>query len=177
MIVRKAFKYRLYPNREQREQLAVQFGHARYIYNWGLAQSQERYRGYIHLAKQLPEMKAMEETSWLKEAHSQVLQQALMNLGRAFDNFFEKRAGYPRYKSKRSRQSIRYPQPKPDWIAADGRRIYLPKVGHVRLKIHRPLEGVVKNMTVSTLVPHASAGGNLGSESRSLVYWIQDLNN
>jgi putative transposase len=149
MIVRKAFKYRLYPSREQQERLVVQFGHARHIYNWGLKQSQERYRGYCHLANQLPMMKTMEEACWLKEAHSQVLQQALMNLGRAFDNFFDKRAGYPKFKSKRARQSIRYPQPQEKWVAPDGGRIYLSKVGHVRLVMHRPLAGVMKNVTVS----------------------------
>jgi putative transposase len=149
MIVRKAFKYRLYPNREQQERLAVQFGHARYIYNWGLTQSQERYRGYRHLANPLPVMKTMAETCWLKEAHCQVLQQALINLGRAFDNFFEKRAGDPKFTSKRARQSIRYPQPQEQWVAPEGRRFYLPKVGQVPRVLHRPLEGVMKNVTVS----------------------------
>jgi len=149
MIVRKAFKYRIYPNREQQQKLAVQFGHARYIYNWGLAQSQDRYPGYNRLAKQLPILKECEDTSWLKEAHSQVLQQALKNLDRAFQNFFDKRAGYPKFKSRRARQSIRYPQPREKWIGLDGRRIYLPKAGYVRLVMHRPLEGVMKNMTVS----------------------------
>ena len=83
MIIHKAFKYRLYPSRAQEESLAVQFGQARYIYNWGLEQSQDRYPGYCRLAKRLSEMKASEETSWLKAGHSQVLQQALRDAGRA----------------------------------------------------------------------------------------------
>ena len=149
MIVRKAFKYRLYPNRVQEESLAVQFGHARYIYNWGLSQSQDRYPGYCHLAKYLPKLKAEEETNWLRAGHSQVLQQALKDLDRGFQNFFDKRARYPRYKSKRARQRIRYPQPKESWIRLEGKRIYLPKVGEVRLVMHRPLEGAMKNVTVS----------------------------
>ena len=149
MIVRKAFKYRIYPNAKQQQKLAVQFGHARYIYNWGLAQSQDRYPGYNRLAKQLPILKASEEPSLLKEAHSQVLQQSLKYLDRAYQNFFDTRAGRPGFKSKRARQSIRYPQPKPNWISPEGRQIYLPKVGHVRMVMHRPLEGVMKNVTVS----------------------------
>ena len=148
MIVRKGFKYRLYPNREQQEELAVQFGHARYVYNWGVAQSQEKYPGYNRLAKQLPVLKATAETTWLREAHSQVLQQSLKDLDRAFQNFFEKRGGFPHFKSKRARQSIRYPQPKENWLGPDRQHIYLPKVGHVRLVLHRPLEGVMKNVTV-----------------------------
>ncbi|MBC8336901.1 MAG: transposase [Anaerolineales bacterium] len=149
MIVRKGFKYRIYPNQEQQRKLAVQFGHARYIYNWGLGQSQDKYPGYNHLAKQLPILKKTSETTWLKEAHSQVLQQSLKDLDRAFQNFFAKRGGYPHFKSKRAKQSARYPQPKESWIAPDGRRIQLSKVGHVRLVLHRPLEGVMKNVTVS----------------------------
>ena len=149
MIVRKGFKFRLYPNQAQAELLAVQFGHKRFIYNWRIDQSRERYPGYTTLADQLPEMKASEEFAWLKAAYSQVLQQALIDLNQAFVNFFEKRAGYPRFKGKRARQSIRYPQPKADWIAADHRRIKLPRVGWVKVNIHRPLEGVMKNVTVS----------------------------
>ena len=149
MIVRKGFKYRIYPNLEEQRKLAVQFGHTRYIYNWGLAQSQDKYPGYNHLAKQLPIMKASAETAWLKEAHSQVLQQSLKDLDRAFHNFFDRRGGYPHFKSKQAKQSIHYPQPKGNWLTSDGRHIYLPKVGFVRLVLHRPLEGVMKNVTVS----------------------------
>jgi putative transposase len=78
-----------------------------------------------------------------------VLQQALMNLGRAFDNVFAKRAGDPQFTSKRARQSIRSPQPQEQWVAPEGRRFYLPKVGQVPRVLHRPLEGVMKNVTVS----------------------------
>ena len=149
MIVRKAFRYRLNPNRAQEGSLEVQFGQARYIYNWGLSKSQERYPGYCQLAKCLPKLKAEEGTSWLKMGHSQVLQQALKDLDRGFENFFDKRARFPRYKSKRARQSFRYPQPKESWVRSVGKRIYLPKVGEVRLVMHRPLEGEMKNVTVS----------------------------
>ncbi len=149
MIVHKGLKYRIYPNATQQQKLDVQFGHARYIYNWGLAQSQDGYPGYTRLTKQLTILKASEDTAWLKAGHSQVLQQALKNLDRAFQHFFDRRAGYPQFKSKRARQSIRYPQPKPNWIAPDGRQIYLPKVGHVRVVMHRPLAGEMKNVTVS----------------------------
>ena len=168
MIVRKGFKYRIYPNQEQQRKLAVQFGHARYIYNWGLRQSQDKYPGYNHLAKQLPILKKTSETTWLKEAHSQVLQQSLKDLDQAFQNFFAKRGGYPHFKSKRAKQSIRYPQLKENWLALDGRHIYLPKVGHVRLVLHRPLEGAMKNVTVSTLVLAVPSAG----ETRSGRYFV-----
>ena len=115
MIVRKGFKYRIYPNQEQQRKLAVQFGHARYIYNWGLAQSQDKYPGYNHLAKQLPILKKRSETTWLKEAHSQVLQQALKDLDQAYQNFFGKRGGYPHFKSKRAIASRCFSPPDKRW--------------------------------------------------------------
>ena len=58
------------------------------------------------------------------------MQQSLKNLDQAFQNFFEKRGGDPQFKSKRARQRIRYPQPKLNWSAFDGRHLYLPKVGY-----------------------------------------------
>ena len=148
-FLQKGFKFRLYPNQEQEALLAIHFGNKRFIYNWGIDQSRERFPGYTTLANQLPDMKRNAEFAWLKATHSQVLQQALIDLGEAYQNFFDKRAGYPRFKGKRAKQSIRYPQPKADWISADQRRIYLPKVGWVKVKIHRPLEGVMKFLTVT----------------------------
>jgi putative transposase len=149
MIVRKAFKYRIDPNKKQQAALAVRFGHRRYSYNGGLAKSQDRFPGSPRLAKQLPILKACKDTAWLKEAHFQVLQQALMNLDAAFQQFFDEKGGYPHFKSKRARQSIRDPQPIPNWISPNERRIDLPKVGHVRVVMHRPLAGQMKHVTVS----------------------------
>ncbi len=91
------------------------------------------------------EFKNNAEAEWLKEADSQVLQQKLQDLERAYTNFFEKRAKFPRFKSKRDKQSIRYPQR----FNAFDTCIYLPKVGWVKAVFHRPLEGKAKNMTVS----------------------------
>ena len=94
-ILQKGFQFRLDPNAEQEARLAIQFGHKRFIYNWGIDQSRERYPGYPTLADQLPDMKRSAEYAWLKAAHSQVLQQALIDLNKAYQNFFEKRAGIP----------------------------------------------------------------------------------
>ena len=131
-ILRQVIRIRKMDRADRQEQealLAIHFGNKRFIYNWGIDQSRERFPGYTTLANQLPDMKRSEEYSWLKATHSQVLQQALIDLGEAYQNFFDKRAGYPRFKGKRAKQSIRYPQPKADWISADQRRIRLPKVG------------------------------------------------
>ena len=151
MLAKKAFKYRIYPNQKQQHSLAVQFGHARFVYNWGLALRKTHYRqtgqglSYFDCNVRLTELKRQAEYIWLGEADSQVLQQKLKDLDRAYVNFFEGRANYPAFKSKRSKQSIRYPQR----FKVEGDRIYLPKVGWVKTVFHRPVEGEMKNVTVS----------------------------
>lgn len=151
MKIKKAFKYRLKPNKAQQAALATQFGHARFVYNWGLGRRKEYYREtgkgltYNGLAGQLKPLKNDPETAWLKEADSQTLQQKLKDLDRAYVNFFEGRAKYPKFKSKKARQSIRYPQR----FKVEGNKVYLPKVGWVRVILHRPIEGEMKNATVS----------------------------
>ena len=116
MLIRKAFRYRLYPNTEQQKKLAVQFGHARFVWNWGLNLRKTAYKEtgkgipYHQLAGKLVELKGTPEAEWLKEANSQALQQKLQDLDQAYTNFFAKRARFPRFKSKRDNQPIRYSQ-------------------------------------------------------------------
>ncbi len=149
MIFLKAFKYRIYPNQEEQKKLAVQFGHSRFVYNNALNARKESYKktgkglSYTATAKMLPAMK--KNIEWMKEADSQVLQQKLKDLDRAYINFFQGRAAYPKFKSRHDKQSIRYPQR----FKIDGNRIYLPKVGNVKIILHRPIEGVAKNVTIS----------------------------
>ena len=151
MIVRKAFRYRLYPTAEQEQALAVQFGHGRFIWNWALALRKATYQetgkgiGYYELQRRATALKHQAETEWLKEADSQVLQAKIEDLERAYQNFFAKRARFPRFKSKREGQSIRYPQR----FKFDQNFTYLPKVGWLKTNFHRPLEGRPKNVTVS----------------------------
>lgn len=149
MIICKTFKFRLYPSKEQQQRLTIQFGHARFIYNWGLAARKEHYAKYgkglryTDTANLLPGLK--DEFDWLRQADSQVLQQKLIDLDRAYKNFFEGRAGYPKFKSKRAKQSIRYPQR----FKLNGNRVYLPKIGWTKAVVHRPVLGEMKNCTVS----------------------------
>ncbi|KAA3644247.1 MAG: transposase [Chloroflexi bacterium] len=153
MWIRKAYKFRLYPNTTQQQALAVQFGHSRYIYNHFLAVRREHNTqtkaglSYADTTGQLAILKRHPAHLWLQEADSQVLQQKLKDLDRAFKNFFEGRARYPRFRSRRHRQSIRYPQRVKVDLAA--RRSYLPKVGWVKTVFHRSLEGRIKNVTIS----------------------------
>jgi len=156
MVILKAMKYRIYPTKAQAELLEKQFGCARFVYNRFLAVRKEYYLthkddpqknglNYYDTAAQLKELKKQPEYAWLKEAHSQVLQQSLMNLDRAFQNFFAKRAKYPRFKRKHGVQSIRFPQ----YFFVLEKHISVPKIGKVKVKIHRPLEGKPKNLTIT----------------------------
>lgn len=105
------------------------------------------------LKKELPVLKRAEETSWLKEIDSQALGEAVLNMDRAFKNFFRElkkgnKKGFPKFKSKHnSRQSYQYPQRVK--LNEERTKIYLPKIGYVKAKVHREIEGEVKTVTIS----------------------------
>jgi len=142
MKIKKAFKFRIYPTEDQKVDLAIQFGHARYVYNWALARRKEHYKttgkglNAFEINNELTDLKKDPETIWLKQADSQALQQKSKDLDTAYKNFFEGRAKYPKFKSRRDKQSIRYPQR----FKVEGQKVYLPKVGWVKSIIHRPME-------------------------------------
>ena len=144
-----ATKVRLYPTSEQELSLSHQFGCARWVWNWGLAETQKVYKEtgkgltFLKIQSYLPKLKL--EHEWLKNTDSQVLQGSIRHLAAAFQNFFEKRARYPKFKSKHGKQSIQYPQR----VKLDENRIYLPKVGQVEAVVRREITGRIKTVTVS----------------------------
>jgi putative transposase len=148
-----AFKYELMPNGEQGRDMRRFAGSCRFVYNRALALQRARHEagekklGYAGLCKVLVEWKRAPEMSWLSETHAQVLQQALKNLERAYANFFEKRADFPKFKKKGQKDGFRFPQ----GVKLDegNSRIYLPKLGWMRYRKSREAPGVVKNVTVS----------------------------
>jgi putative transposase len=151
-VLHKAVQVRLYPSVEQQIQLAQAFGCARWWWNYALNKSIETYKetGFglsrAALNALLPALKKAEETVWLAECYSQVLQATTLNLTTAYKNFFENRAGFPKFKSKHGKQSVQYPQ---NVLIVDG-NVKLPgNIGIVKAKIHRPIEGKVKTVTVS----------------------------
>ncbi len=149
-MIRKAFKFRIYPDSEQQDRLSVQFGCSRFVYNHYRAVREGYYQdtgtglNYNDCATDLTERLKVDHP-WLKDADSQVIQQALMDLDKAYKNFFEGRADYPRFKRKHGKQSVRYPQR----FKVEGEQVYLPKVGWVKAVFHRKMEGLMKNATVS----------------------------
>lgn len=115
MNIYRAYKYRIYPNQAQQEKLAQQFGCARYVFNAYLRARIDNYEhtgeglSYSETAKHLTRLK--QSQIWLKTtAHSQMLQQALMDLDKAFKSFFAGRTKFPRFKRKFDKQSCRFPQ-------------------------------------------------------------------
>ena len=150
-----AFKYELMPTGEQQRQMRRFAGSCRFVFNKALALQKERYErgekklGYAWLCKELTTWRNGTETPWLSDAPIHPLQQALKDLERAYANFFAKRAGFPRFKKKGQSDSFRYPDPKQIKLDQGNSRIFLPKLGWLRMRFSRDVLGAVKNVTVS----------------------------
>jgi len=145
----KSIKARIYPTDEQTEKLSQFFGCARWWWNQALNQTTTTYKetgkglSREGLNALLPYLK--KEFPWLGECHSQVLQSVTLNLSKAFINFSLKRAQYPSFKSKHGKQSIHYPQ----GTKFVDNLVYLPKLGWIKINLHRQIEGQVKTVTIS----------------------------
>lgn len=148
-----AYKFQLRPKVGQASLLRRFAGSCRFLWNKALALEKESYEengkrlGYNALAGQLTQWKKDEATAFLSESHSQILQQTLKDLDRAYKNFFAKRAEFPRFKKKGVHDSFRYPQGFK--IDETNSRIFLPKIGWVRYRNSRKTEGTPKQVTVS----------------------------
>ena len=149
-MLHRVVQVRLYPTIDQQIALAQTFGCARWWYNYALNKSIETYRetgkglGRSALNALLPDLK--KEYPWLGECYSQVLQATTLNLTQAYKNFFEGRAKFPRFKSKKGKQSVQYPQ---NVKILDGVVKIPGSIGEVKAKIHRSIEGRIKTVTVS----------------------------
>lgn len=141
----------LRPNGEQIRNLRQFAGSCRFIYNKALALNVERYEtkqkrlGYAGLCALLPNWKM--EHEFLSAVPAQALQQALKNLERAYANFFQKRADFPKFKKKGQRESFRIPQGFE--VDKQNGRIKLPKLGWMRYRKSQDILGEASNVTVS----------------------------
>ncbi len=124
-----ALKVRLYPNKEQEVALAKNFGCCRLVWNYYLEKTNNQYKetgkglSYCEMAAYLTQLKKLPDYLFLQEATAATLQQSLKNLESAFKNFFQKRAKFPKFKSKHKKQSIRYPES----CSIKGNGVKLPK--------------------------------------------------
>ena len=143
-----AFKFELMPNGEQQLGMRRFAGARRFVYNKALALQKANYEsggkfiGYVAMAKLLPQWK--DEFAWLRESPSHTLQQSLKDLERAYKNFFEKRANFPRFKRKGTGESFRYPDSKQFEIDQGSSRIKFPKLGQMRYRNSRDIVGTAK---------------------------------
>lgn len=149
----KAFKYRIYPNKQQAELITKHIDASRFVYNLALETKQMAYNGAkvnlsrYDLSAQIPELK--KECPWLKEVNSQSLQYALVCLESAYNNFFKGQAEFPRFKSKKSnKHSFCIPQSAE--LDVDSQRLFLPKFKQgISIRLHRQIKGEIKQATIS----------------------------
>lgn len=145
----KAYKYRLYPNKEQQEYFSKCFGCVRFIYNRMLSDKIEYYKETKQKLKNTP-AQYKREFPWLKEVDSLALANAQMNLQSAYNNFFKRpEVGFPKFKSKKSHKYSYTTNNQKGNIYVSERYIKLPKIGLVRVKKHRDFNGLIKSVTVS----------------------------
>jgi transposase, IS605 orfB family len=148
MTVRqKAYKFRLYPNQEQKQFFAKTFGCSRAIWNMMLADKIKHYEETKETLYNTP-AQYKKEFPWLKEVDSLALANVQLNLQTAYKNFFRSGFGFPKFKKKSHCQSYTTNSQKGSVILENG-HIKLPKVGWVRVKVHRQLNGVIKSATIS----------------------------
>ncbi|ULG01476.1 transposase [Aeromonas phage phiA019] len=148
----RSYKFRIYPNAEQKEQLAQTFGCARFVYNWALSNKKEAYENNIKksandVSKELTALKKDPNFIWLKDVSSVCLQQSLMNLDNAYQRFFKKQGGFPTFKKRSNRQSARYV--KSAFTFKNGQLKLAKQDKFMKVKFSRPLTGDINSLTVS----------------------------
>ena len=150
----RAYKYRIYPTEEQKVLLAKTFGCCRFVYNWALNLKIEAYRqekktiAYKEVQdRMVNELK--KDNQWLTEVNSQALLNTIRNLDTAYKNFFRDThtVGFPRFKSRKNRQSFQCPQ----HCSVDFKKgtLSIPKAKGIPAVLHRKFKGMVKTVTIS----------------------------
>lgn len=145
----KAYKYRLYPNKEQEEYFTKCFGCVRFVYNRMLSDKIDYYKETKQKLNNTP-AQYKKEFPWLKEVDSLALANAQMHLQTAYNNFFSRpETGLPNFKSKKNHYYSYTTNNQKGSVSISDRYIKLPKIGLVRVKKHRDFEGIIKSVTVS----------------------------
>lgn len=148
MKKQKSYKFRLYPNLEQKILFEKTFGCSRFIWNQMLADRKAYYEKTGESLKKNTPAQYKKEFPWLKEVDSLALANVQLNLNKAYKSFFQSGFGFPSFKAKKTAQSYRTNNQK-GTIAILDRKVKLPKVGWVKVKLHRQPKGVIKSATVS----------------------------
>lgn len=152
MLVNKAYKFRIYPSKEQEILIAKTIGCSRFVFNHFLAKWNDTYKTtgkgltYNSCSSQLTQLK--KELVWLKEVDSIAIQSSLKNLADSYNRFFKKQNDKPRFKSKKNKVQSYTTKHTNGNIAIIGNKIKLPKLGLVRFAKSREVEGRILNATV-----------------------------
>ena len=152
----KSYKYRIYPNKLQKQILARTFGCVRFVYNHYLDKRIKAYKedktilGYTKCSTDLTKLKKLSEYEWLNDVDSTALQSSLKNLDTAFKNFFEQpKAGFPKFKSKKTHRHSYTTKYTNGNIKYSGKYIKLPKLGNVKTRNKLIPDGRIVSATVS----------------------------
>ena len=152
----KAYKYRIYPNNEQKTQMAKTFGCCRFVYNQTLAYRKEVYEKEKKSVSKTDcnnycNRQLKKEYEWLKEVDKFALTNAIYNMDAAYRKFFKEHAGYPKFKSKHDNHKSYTTNFTNGNITVDfeGNRVKLPKLKDVKAKLHRNFSGQIKSATIS----------------------------
>lgn len=149
----KAYKYRIYPNKKQREIITKTFGCCRFVYNTYLAKRIEMYEknketfSYVQCANDMKKLKS--ELKWLKEVDSTALQSSLKDLDMAYQKFFKEHTGYPKFKSKKTHRYSYKSKYVNGNIQYCNKYIKLPKLGMVKTKNKLMPQCRILNATIS----------------------------
>ena len=169
----KAFKYRIFPTAEQKEEILLNINCSKFVFNFSLA-TQKRKEEMWYIVEEMVQQGYFEENNWkgkcfnvfesknaltelkknhhwLKKADSIALQAAVENLGKAYDRYYKHIGGKPKFKSKKN-DIKSYTTKKVKGrknIKLNKNTIVLPKIGEVKINLHRPVEGTIKRVTVS----------------------------
>ena len=183
MTIHHGYKYRIYPTLAQIHLINLIFGCCRFVYNYFLDVRRNMWStkkisvSYTETSKMLTMLKRDPDYIWLADADSIALQESLRDLDKAYRNFFSKRAGYPKFKSKRNHYQSYRTRCQNNNIRIEGKYIILPIIGKVRIKLHRTFEGDIVNATISRtptgkyyvslcikegLIPKPNGGGENG---------------
>ena len=154
--IQTTYRYRLDPTAAQEIQFSRFAGARRFVWNWALNRKREHFQqtgktlSYNQLAAELTNLKRQPGMQWLREMQAQSLQQALRDLEHAYQQFFrrlrngEKNKGFPKFKSRKT-DTPRFRMPQD--VRLEGSFISVPKIGRIKVVLHRALEGVIKSAT------------------------------
>ena len=152
----KAYKYRIYPNKQQEEQIQKTFGCCRFVYNQTLAYRNEKYKKDKESLSRIDcnnwkNRFLKQEYQWLKEVDKFALDNAIINMDSAYQKFFKEHTGYPKFKSKHNHYksyTTNFTNNNIE-VSFENNKIKLPKLKWAKAKVHREFVGKIKSATIS----------------------------